>query len=118
MVEVCAFGQRLRAAPLQVEEGGVTSVAFGPDGTLAAGYARGRRIGGVVLLDADPVSWRAKAAHVANRNFTWEEWSHYFPAVSYRRTVPSLPWPHDLPEAQLKHAVSFEKEQPERSGAS
>ena len=38
-----ARGERLRPAPLEVKEGGVTSVAFGPEGRLAAGYRRRRR---------------------------------------------------------------------------
>ena len=43
--------KRLADEPLAVKEGGVTSVAFSPDGkTLAAGYAR-RGGGGVVLWD-------------------------------------------------------------------
>ena len=46
-----ARGERLRPAPLEVKEGDVTSVAFGPEGKIAAGYARGGG-GGVVLFDA------------------------------------------------------------------
>ena len=38
--------------PLEVKEGGVTSVAFGPEGRLAAGYKRDEGGGGVVLFDA------------------------------------------------------------------
>ena len=45
-------GERLRPAPLEVKEGGVTSVAFGPEGQIAAGYARLGGGGGVVLFDA------------------------------------------------------------------
>ena len=47
-------GERLRAAPLEVKEGEVTSVAFGPEGEIAAGYGVGRFgvRGGVVLFDA------------------------------------------------------------------
>ena len=33
-----ARGERLRPAPLEVKEGSVTSVAFGPEGQIAAGY--------------------------------------------------------------------------------
>jgi len=43
-------GERLRPAPLQVEEGEVTSVAFGAAGEVAAGY-QGHRGGGVALFD-------------------------------------------------------------------
>ena len=74
--------------------------------------------GGVVLFDADPASWRRKAGQTANRNFTWLEWTRYFPETSYRRTIRSLPWPHDLPEAERKQAEAFEKEHPEGSDAS
>jgi hypothetical protein len=112
-------GERLRPAPLLVKEGEVSSVAFGPDGTIAAGYSRGPGSGGgVVLLDGSPASWRAKLEHVANRNFTWEEWRQYFLDTPYRRTIRSLPWPYDLPEAERKQAEAFEKEHPEGSDAS
>ena len=43
-------GERLPHAPLKVKEGSVTSVAFGPEGQIAAGYD-GKR-DGVVLFDA------------------------------------------------------------------
>ena len=113
-----ARGERLRPAPLEVKEGYVTSVAFGPEGKIAAGYGRHGGVGGVVLFDADPASWRRKAGQTANRNFTRLEWTRYFPETSYRRTIRSLPWPHDLPEAERKQAEAFEKEHPEGSDAS
>ena len=202
-----ARGERLRPAPLEVKEGDVTSVAFGPEGQIAAGYGGGRRRrrgalrrpgraaptraaggqggrcherglraggpdrrgiwrrrrrrrgalrrpgraaptraaggqggrcqerglraggpdrrgisrrrrGGVVLFDADPASWLRKAGQTANRNFTRLEWTRYFPETPYRRTIRSLPWPHDLPEAERKQAEAFEKEHPEGSDAS
>ena len=48
-----ARGQRLRDAPLEVKEGKVYSVAFGPEGHLAAGFGSiGGVGGGVVLFDA------------------------------------------------------------------
>ena len=48
-----ARGERLRPAPLEVKEGHVTSVAFGPEGKIAAGYGVGGVDGGgVVLFDA------------------------------------------------------------------
>ena len=112
-----AKGERLWADPIEVKEGGVSSVAFDPGGTIAAGYSRGDG-GGVVLLDGDPASWRAKAGQVANRNFTRGEWRQFFPETPYRRTIRSLPWPHDLPEAEWKQAEAFEKEHPEGSDAS
>jgi hypothetical protein len=106
-----ARGERLRPAPLEVKEGDVTSVAFGPEGQIAAGF--GDRGGGVVLFDADPASWLRKAGQVANRNFTRLEWTQYFPETFYRRTIRSLPWPYDLPEAERKQAEAWEKEHPE-----
>ena len=115
-----ARGERLRPAPLEVKEGNVKSVAFGPEGKIAAGY-RNDRVGdggGVVLFDADPASWLRKAGQTANRNFTRLEWTRYFPETPYRRTIRSLPWPHDLPEAERKQAEAFEKEHPEGSDAS
>ena len=114
-----ARGERLRPTPLEVKEGYVNSVAFGPEGKIAAGYGVGvGDRGGVVLFDADPASWLRKAGQVANRNFTRLEWTRYFPETSYRRTIRSFPWPHDLPEAERKQAEAFEKEHPEGSDAS
>ena len=107
-----ARGERLRPTPLEVKEGDVRSVAFGPEGQIAAGYS-GVGVGGVVLFDADPASWRRKAGQTANRNFTRLEWMQYFPETSYHRTIRSLPWPHDLPEAERKQAEAWEKEHPE-----
>ncbi len=112
-----AQGERLRPTPLEVKEGAVSSVAFGPEGTLAAGYG-GSRGGGVVLFDVDPASWLRKVGQTANRNFTRREWTRFFPKTPYRRTIRSLPWPHDLPEAERKQAEAFEKEHPEGSDAS
>ena len=86
-------------------------MAFGPEGN-------GGRRRGVVLFDADPASWLRKAGQTANRNFTRLEWTRYFPETPYRRTIRSLPWPHDLPEAERKQAEAFEKEHPEGSDAS
>ena len=96
-------------------------MAFGPEGKIAAGYGvvRGNVfVGGVVLFDTDPASWLRKAGQTANRNFTRLEWTRYFPETSYRRTIRSLPLPHDLPEAERKQAEAFEKEHPEGSDAS
>ena len=71
------------------------------------------RRSGVVLFDADPASWLRKAGQIANRNFTRLEWTRYFPETPYRRTIRSLPWPYDLPEAERKQAEAWEKEHPE-----
>ena len=116
-------GRAAPPAPLKVKEGPVSSVAFGPEGQITAGYGvfdrgGGFRGGGVVLFDADPASWLRKAGQTANRNFTRLEWTRYFPETSYRRTIRSLPWPHDLPEDERKQAEAFEKEHPEGSDAS
>ena len=100
---------------LHVPEGDVTSVAFGPEGKIAAGYGGG---GGVVLFDADPASWLRKAGQTAGRNLTRLEWTRYFPETPYRRTIRSLPWPHDLPETDRIRGEAFEKEHPEGSDAS
>jgi hypothetical protein len=67
-----------RPDPLRVPEGDVTSVAFRLDGTIAAGYkGTSEKGGGVVLFDADPTSWKKKAAQVADHNLSWDEWSRY-----------------------------------------
>ena len=114
-----ARGERLRPAPLEVKEGYVTSVAFGPEGGSPRDIGWRRRGGGVVLFDADPASWLRKAGQVANRNLTRDEWKRYFPDETiYRRTIRSLPWPHDLPEAERIQAEAFEKEHPEGSDGS
>jgi len=110
-------GERLRLAPLVVEEGWLTSVAFSPEGMIAASY-EGNNESGVVLFDVDPASWRRKAGQVANRNSTRDDWTNPFPETTYRRTIRSLPWPHDLPEAERIQAESFEMEHPEGSDAS
>ena len=112
-----ARGERLRPAPLKVE-GSDISVAFGPEGKIAVGYRSSSDRGGVMLFDTDPASWLRKAGQTANRNFTRLEWTHYFPDTSYRRTIRSLLWPDDLPEAERKQAEAFEKEHPEGSDAS
>jgi hypothetical protein len=103
-----ARGERLRPAPLQVKEGSGASIAFGPDGKLAQGTGDG-----IVFFDADPASWRRKAGQAAHRNLTRIEWTRYFPDTPYRRTIRSLPWPHDLPEAERKQAEALEKVRPE-----
>ncbi len=110
-----AKGERLRADPIKVKVkegwGWVTSVAFGPGGAIAAGYSRDvDGVGGVVLLDGDPASWRGKAEQVANRNFTWKEWRQFFPDTPYRRTIHTLPWPYDLPDSERKRAESAEND--------
>jgi hypothetical protein len=99
-----ARGERLRPTPLEVKEGAVSSVAFDPQGRIAAGYGDG-----VVLFDGDPASWRRKVERVANRNFTWEEWTQYFLESPYRRTIPSRSWPGDLPQAERTRAEAAEQ---------
>src|SRR5262249_1712481 len=99
-----AKGERLRSRPIEVKKGSVMSVAFGPGGKLAVGIAHDRapwaRSGSVAQFETDPISWRRKLGFVANRNLTWKEWTESFPPDRpYHRTMRSLPWPHDLPEA-------------------
>ncbi len=104
---------------LHIPEGWVSSVAYGPDGRIAAGYY-GRRdnVDGVVILEPDLCVWLEIAERVANRNLTWEEWERYFPDRTeeepYRRTVRSFPWPHDLPEEEKQRAEAWELKNPEK----
>jgi hypothetical protein len=93
-------------------------VAFSRDGkALAAGYGGGGG-GGVVLWDVDLGSWQRLAGRIANRNFTRDEWRQYFPDEEpYRRTIRSLPWPHDLSEVEREAAEAWEGEHPEAQEA-
>ena len=62
-----ARGERLRPAPLEVKEGYVSSVAFGPEGRIAAGYGD---VGAAaawcsstpVASGSDPPRWRSRRA--------------------------------------------------------
>jgi WD40 repeat protein len=66
-----ARGERLRPKPLEVTEGRVTSVAFGPGGQIAAGYGFGSGTGlGVVLFDARGERLRTKPLEVRGREVT------------------------------------------------
>jgi hypothetical protein len=125
-----ATGGRLRDLAV-AKENAVTSVAFGPKGALAAGYARGGiagdfargvavvgDVGGVMLLDGDPATWRAKAEQVVGRNFTPAEWRQFFPNTPYRRTIRSYPWPYGLPEAERMRGEAREREHAVRGDAS
>ena len=104
--------------PLRIQKAEAGSVTFSPDNkTLAIAYGTDQE-GGVVLWDLDLCSWKCLAGEITNRNFTRLEWTRYFPETSYRRTIRSLPWPVDLPEAERKQAEAFEKEHPEGSDAS
>src|SRR5262249_4655524 len=60
-----ANGARLRPVPLEVHEGNVTSVTFGPEGRLAAGTS-----GGVVLFDAQGERINPKLLKVSARDVT------------------------------------------------
>jgi WD40 repeat protein len=86
--------ERLTSSPLRYGHGTVRSVDFSPNNkTLAAGHYSIDRSkgGGVSLWDLDPASWERRAAAIANRNFTREEWELYFPGEPYRLTFPELP---------------------------
>ena len=51
----------------------------------------------MVLWDVDLESWQRRAARIANRNFTREEWRQYFPdETTYRPTFPELPVPQEV----------------------
>jgi hypothetical protein len=88
----------------------VSGVAFGSDGIIAATYARGKdQGGGVMFIDADRRSCRAKVARIANRNFTRAEWSRFFPDQEYRRTSRTFDWPHDLSPEERARAEAWER---------
>ena len=55
---------------LHVPEGSVTSVAFGPDGKIAAGYGAESSKGGVVLFDAQDEHFRPAPLEVKEGNVT------------------------------------------------
>src|SRR5262249_40252150 len=91
------WGQRERFVPFHQR---ISDLAFGPGGFIVARYGSiALKQTGVVVFDADIDSWREKAGRIANRNLTWTEWKECFPDTHYRRTIRSLPWPHDLPES-------------------
>ena len=62
-----ARGERLRPAPLEVKEGEVTSVAFGPEGKIAAGYDASASAAAWCsstpgASGSDPRRWRSRRA--------------------------------------------------------
>ena len=66
-----AKGRAAPPTPLEVKEGDVTSVAFGPGGTIAAGYeSRPRSSAAWCSSTPIPPPGVRKAGQVANRNFT------------------------------------------------
>jgi WD40 repeat protein len=110
--------RRLQTKPLATRNrtrtifSGIWSAPYSPDGKiLAANFSDlDRNVRNVVLLDASLRSWTHRACRIANRNLTWDEWRRYFPETPYRRTVRTLPWPRDLPDAERRRAEAFEKE--------
>jgi WD40 repeat protein len=80
--------RRLLKDPLPV---GGQRIAFSRDGrTLACAS------GDVVVWDVDLESWQHRAALIANRNFTRNEWHQYFPDDRYRPIFPKLPVPPEV----------------------
>ena len=69
MVLFDARGARLLTEPLEVKEGEVISVAFGPEGRIAAGYD-GDGGGGVVLFDSRGERLRAAPLEVKEGEVT------------------------------------------------
>jgi WD40 repeat protein len=63
--------------------GFATDVAFSPDGRklAVAGW-------NTILWDVNFDSWQRRAAEIAGRNLTREEWSNYLPDEPYRPTFP------------------------------
>ena len=118
-----ALRRSRRAAPTraaEVKEGYVHSVAFGPEGRIAAGYgisARSR----AAWCSSTPIPPRGGERQDRSPTATSRGSSgqRYFPdETTYHRTIRSLPFPHDLPEAERMKAEAFEKEHPEGSDAS
>lgn len=79
---------QMMGLPLQVHAGGVSSLAFGDDGSVL--YSVGRD-GRLVALELDPARWRVRACRTARRNLTHGEWVQYFGDEPYRLTCPDLP---------------------------
>jgi WD40 repeat protein len=114
-------GNRLRPDPIELEVGNLSSMVFSPGGTIATGHFRVDDViddgspaaeqkqlaGGVVLIDGDPASWRAKLEKVINRNFNLAEWQRFFPDTPYRRTIP---WLRDVPDSERKRLNGGKKE--------
>ena len=70
----------------------VYSLTLSPDGKI---LASGDNSGKIILWDIDPVSWKTRTCHIANRNLTREEWKQYLGDEPYRATCPNLPVPEE-----------------------
>jgi WD40 repeat protein len=103
-------GEPLVENPLPVKEGSVNCVVWADPGfsghsshpTIAAGY-RVNTDGGLVLRDMSLDSWLLRASQIANRNFSWNEWSHYHPGEPYHRTFDELPDGEGVAESKGRH---------------
>jgi TIR domain/AAA ATPase domain len=107
-------GRRLRPDLLEVHGAPVMSVAFDGDDQIAAACSPFNAVNEVVRVDASLNSWRRNAGRTANRNLTLAEWKQYYLESPYRRTVRSLPWPHDLLGKEREDAEKWEKANPEK----
>jgi len=88
------FGQPLsrpseNIIPLaELQDSGVFSLSFGPDGrTLASGQWDGI----IRLWDLDPASWRTRACHIVGRNLIRAEWNLFLPGQPYHKTCEQWP---------------------------
>ena len=70
-------------ASLTATNGALRDVAYSPDGRILA--AAGRN---TLLWDVSFDSWQARAAEIAGRNLTPEEWTTYLQDEPYRETMP------------------------------
>lgn len=74
--------------PLTGHSSSIIALSFSPDGkTLASGSEDDT----IKLWDLDPQSWIEQICFRAGRNFTYAEWTQYFPDEPYRVTCSQWP---------------------------